>query len=48
MRVTNRENISQGVAGIRAQSRATNHPFVRSVGVVREDRQEPFLEAPHG
>ena len=46
MRVTSQGDVSQGVAGIKAQSPAINHPFLRGVGVVREGRQERFLEAP--
>jgi AraC family transcriptional regulator len=47
MRVTGREDISPDASGTRAQSLATSHAsFLRGIGVVREGRQERFLEAP--
>ena len=46
MRVTSQEDVPLSLAGIKAQSPAMNHPFLRGVGVVREGRQERFLEAP--
>ena len=46
MRVTSQQGVSQRVAGIKSQSPAMNHPFLRGVGVVRDGRQERFLEAP--
>lgn len=45
MRVISQEGVSQGVTGTKAQSSPTSHPSLRGVGVVREGRQERFLEA---
>lgn len=46
MGATSQDDLPPGVGGVKAESPAINHPFLRGVGVVREGRQERFLEAP--
>jgi AraC family transcriptional regulator len=46
MGVTNQDNVPRGVARIKAQSPAINQLILPGVDVVREGRQERFLEAP--
>jgi AraC family transcriptional regulator len=46
MGATNQDNVPHGVARIKAQSPAINQLILPGVDVVREGRQERFLEAP--
>jgi len=46
MGATSQDNVPRGLAGIKAQSPAINQIILPGVDVVREGRQERFLEAP--